>query len=526
MIEDLLSMGKSAATADVAVIGAGTLGLPMAGALGARGLGVICLESGAETQNDEIHQLNEVVYSRAVYPGAAHGRFRCLGGTSTRWGGALIPFLISDVRNADWPVSHADIVAYRPAVERFFALSDEEYEADGLITAVAGVATHIARLAKWPRFAKRNVFNILEQEVRTRPNMRVIINATATDFEVEGGALRRIVARAPNGASITVHARKVVFAAGAIESTRLLLLLDQQNDSCLRRQGDQLGRNFHDHLSVPVASLKAIDQPQLNRLVGFRFERGGAMRNLRFELAENGTIRADVKPCFAHIAFEGEEGSGFASLREVFRHLQMRRVAPLATFVRLALDAPWLIRAVWWRFVEQRLLYPDNAKLNVHMVIEQEPVADNRIQLSPDKVDCFGRPLAQIDWSASDIDVENLRKATDAFEKAWNGSNLAQIAQFVRRAEDEAAGDLVRGGSICHPGGSTRMGRTPDTGVVDANLKVFGLSNLFVVATSVLPTGGGGNPTMMAAMLAFRCVDHLVSELAAHRLSANAFLTR
>lgn len=515
MIEDLLGSGESVLDAGIVVIGAGTLGLPVAAALAARGLSVVCLESGGWTQRQQTHPLNEVVHTRLAYAGASAGRFRCLGGASTRWGGALIPFLRSDIEGASWPVSYSDIIAYRPAVERLFGLPDGPYEAPGLMKPIDGEPTHIPRLAKWPPFTKRNVFNLLQGDVRTRSNLRVIINATATGFEVREGALCHCTARAPDGSSIRVKARRAIIAAGAIESTRLLLLLDQQNQGCLKRQGDQLGRYFHDHLSVRVAGLKPLDRRTLNRLAGFQFEKGGAMRNLRFELAETKEIRSKFKPCFAHIAFEEKEERGFGSLRDIYRFLQMRRVPPLSRFLSLALDAPWLVRSVWWRFVERRLLYPGRADITVHMVIEQTQRSDNRIRLAADKADVFGRALAQIEWSVSEEDLNNLRDAAGFFEKAWNNSNLGKIATFERRSEGEAEAELISCGGIYHPCGSTRMGASPETGVVDSSLKVFGLSNVYVVSTSVLPTGGGANPTMMAAMLAFRCVDHLVSEIAA-----------
>ena len=63
-----------------------------------------------------------------------------------------------------------------------------------------------------------------------------------------------------------------------------------------------------------------------------------------------------------------------------------------------------------------RLLYPDDADINVHMVIEQTPRPENRISLSSERTDLFGRPLAQIEWSVDKEDQKNLRAAVDLFE--------------------------------------------------------------------------------------------------------------
>jgi len=59
--------------------------------------------------------------------------------------------------------------------------------------------------------------------------------------------------------------------------------------------------------------------------------------------------------------------------------------------------------------------------------------------------------------------------------------------------------------------GTTRMSTDPKMGVVDANCKVHGISNLFVAGSSVFPTGGIANPTLTIIALAIRLADHLKS---------------
>src|SRR5581483_11506326 len=125
--------------------------------------------------------------------------------------------------------------------------------------------------------------------------------------------------------------------------------------------------------------------------------------------------------------------SGFDALRELFRHAQQRRFPPLSTVFDLARSAPWLLRALWWRFFEKRLLYPDAARLEAHIVIEQRPRPENRVSLSAEKVDAFAQPLAEIAWSVGAEDLQNIVKAAAAFREFWNSSPLAAIGHFVPR---------------------------------------------------------------------------------------------
>ena len=510
MILDLAKTGNTSCEADVLVIGAGTVGLIIATHLSKKGLNVVVLESGGLRQDAEEHPLNQVVYRNARYAGAAHGRFRCLGGTSTRWGGAMIPFLPVDMARDGWPISYGEVAGYLPEVERLFGLWPGPYEVEGILSPDSRAAPdHIARLAKWPAFSNRNVANLLSSEIRSETGPTIWLNATATTFNVEDGRLREVVAESPENTSIRVHAKEIVIAAGAIEATRLLLLLDVQNGGGICAPDDQLGRFFYDHLSVMIAHLEVSDRKKFNRTAGFRFEKGGVMRNLRFELSETSKLRREIPPCFAHVAFQDRPGSGFDALRLFFQSVQQRRLPEIAMFRTLATSIPWLAQAIWWRFVEKRLLYPAEAELQVHMIIEQVPRAENRITLSETRRDRYGVPLAEIDWSVGDADVANLARATDALQKTWGQSRLADISRFVRRPDGEAGAELTKGGGIYHPGGSTRMGRAPSEAVVDKDIRLFRLPNVSVAATSVLPRGGGANPTMMLIMLGLRCADRI-----------------
>ena len=507
MIHNLLSAGRVTREADVLVIGAGTVGLVMATELNKRGLHVVCLESGDEHQDDDTHVLNEVEQSSTPYAGAAHGRFRCLGGTSTRWGGALIPFAAADLSPRIWPISMADLDPYLDRVERLFQLSHGTYDFPEVLGSRSG---HLARLAKWPPFRKRNVLNLVGNAARMANGPEIWLNATASQFRVEGGELRETMAYAPDRSCLTVRAKEIVFACGAIESTRLLLLLDQQNMGAISNHTRWLGLGFFDHLSAVVAELEVRDRRALNRMVGFRFEARGIMRNMRFELAERTPLRELLPACFAHVAFEPGSSGGFIALRNFYRSLQRGRLPSLAEFKQLAVQAPWLTQATYWRFIENRLLYPRDALIQLHLVLDQEAVDENFIALSKTRKDPYGQPLACISWTVTQNDRIKMSKATDAILDSWSKSELEDLARLVRRPDETVFKSVELGGGIYHPGGSTRMAMHAVDGVVDSHLRVFQIRNLRVVATSVLPSGCGANPTMTLLMLGLRCVDDLV----------------
>ena len=170
------------------------------------------------------------------------------------------------------------------------------------------------------------------------------------------------------------------------------------------------------------------------------------------------------------------------------------------------------MRAVWWRFIHKRLLFPNDSRLIVHIVIEQTSDPGNRITLSVDRTDPFGVSHAEIHWRIRDADVYNLNRSADLFEETWNSTGFSKYGDWKRFPREEIRSNAQDSGGVYHPTGSTRMGNDAATGVVDRDLRLFALPQIQLLSTSVLPTGGGANPTMMLMLLAARCVDQHLND--------------
>ena len=97
MIRNLDQETLTSHSANFVVIGGGTVGLLIAQKIDNLELGkVVVLELGDEKVSFASERLPKVVFPKDRYAGAADGRFVGLGGTSARWGGAMIPFLPED----------------------------------------------------------------------------------------------------------------------------------------------------------------------------------------------------------------------------------------------------------------------------------------------------------------------------------------------------------------------------------------------------------------------------------------------
>ena len=78
--------------------------------------------------------------------------------------------------------------------------------------------------------------------------------------------------------------------------------------------------------------------------------------------------------------------------------------------------------------------------------------------------------------------------------------------------ENDMSWPTFTGGGWHHMG-TTRMHEDPKQGVVDADCRVHGISNLFVAGSSCYATGGAVNPTLTLIALSLRVSDRVRSLL-------------
>jgi choline dehydrogenase-like flavoprotein len=507
---------------DVVVVGGGIAGLVLAARLRALKMHVVVLESGGHEQVTPVHPLNRAVQLGDPYSGAARGRFRCLGGTSTGWGGALIPFMEHDLAPRPWlglsgfPVKLEEVQPYLKEIEILFRIDGGSYDEEFVQQVSAtgqipiGDPDFVTRFAKWPSFTHRNVAALMRPLLKQDSKLEIWINATASRFDVnrESGRVDSVSARAAGGRVLTVAAKHVVICAGAIESTRILLLLDRQCDHHPFSSCTVLGKYFNDHVSIPAARIKSRHPTKLNHMAGFRFV-GSGMRSLRFELSAATQRRERVGGAFAHISVSTDEATGFDYLRDFLRSLQRRGKIEPALLGKSFCDLPYLAKMAFWRVVYNQLLWPAPAHYELHVVAEQLPRAENCIGLAAE-LDCFELPLAAIHWRVTDEDMRTFAVVQRCFDTFWDRHGLRSVGELDWT--NDRAGQIFE--DVYHPGGSTRMGKDKTQAVVDPSLACFAIPNLSVASTSVFPSGGAENPTLMLMLFTLRLADHLSRTLA------------
>jgi choline dehydrogenase-like flavoprotein len=333
----------------------------------------------------------------------------------------------------------------------------------------------------------------------------VVCDATVAGWTLEGasgpGRVTALVACNAAGRTLTVRAAHVVIAAGAIESTRIVLEIHRIGGDAVLPPGAEAGQGLSDHLSTTIAEVEPQARARMADAFAPRFRRG-TMRSLRWIVA---APAPDAPRAFAHPVF-ALDAPGFVFARAVLRDLQARRL-PRPGMREFARGIGGVARLGWERYANTRLHVPADAPSHLQMDMEQRPHPCNRIRLG-DARDRHGRPVAAIDWRIRDADRDDLATAAAGLLARWHAAGDA-VPPLQAVAADAIA---AKPHDAYHPVGSCRMGG--DAGaVVDLGLRLRGLDNVRVLSTAVLPGAGSANPTFALLCLADEVAVALQSEL-------------
>lgn len=130
-------------------------------------------------------------------------------------------------------------------------------------------------------------------------------------------------------------------------------------------------------------------------------------------------------------------------------------------------------------------------------IMEDVPYSSNRVTL----IDEINNPRISFEYTISHYEKARIKKFRKLVSKSFSGD----IRWLHAQAENNQR--------LAHACGTCRMGTQADASVVDAYQKVHGVDNLYIVDSSVFPTGSGINPALTIAALALRAAENLIGKI-------------
>jgi choline dehydrogenase-like flavoprotein len=496
---------------DVCIIGAGAAGLYLGSELARIGKSVVLLEAGGKSCQDAASLGFDARFAPTAYPGAIRGRAFGLGGTTSRWGGLLIPHGESDITPSSdrdsivWAhivkVAHDHCHAVRRAlgmagVPDFFSFPDTGWGRGAAVLRDAGLRVSSAEFLPLTR---RNLTFLANR--RMAGELTVYLHAVAVDWSLRSGGSAEVTAVnaiSASGKRIRVSADAFVIAAGTIESTRVLMEIDRMTRHNAIPQSAALGCNLSDHLSCAIADVSPASRASVVTLFAPLFAHG-RMRTFRF--TESGR-QQETPRHFAHFVFDSTH-SGFLLAKEVLSRVQARQL-PTVSFKAARAGASGLVSLAYARYVKSRLHISKDAKIRLQLDVEQRPSKTNSVRLT-DERDRFGRPIPIIRWEISESDRTSIQFLSERLLRRWPSDALGGIDLLPRIEKGRSA---LKPHDVYHPVGTCRMG-LDDQATVDLDLRVRGTKNLFVLSTALFPSAGSANPTFSMLCLGDRLAAKL-----------------
>ena len=501
---------------DVCIIGAGAAGAYIARRLVAQGRDVVVVEAGPPACLPPHEAGFDAEFSPAAYPGAVSGRYFGVGGSTSRWGGLLAPHTRFDLRPASpdgftdvWPWITgvvADESSAVLAVLGYQGIADFDTFA---ATRLAAVARDViegpfhAQAGLYLPFRRKNLAWLLSAGAVGPGRCRLIHNAVVNQWLIEPGGGRprvaAVTAVARGGRVLSLRARRFVIAAGAIESTRIVLEIDRSGPARVLPASSAVGCYLADHLSVAIADVAATDRRAAAGLFAPQFS-GNWMRGYRFLEQEP---PASAPRCFLHVIFDNEN-PGFLLAKEVLVAMQGRRLPRVSPRMVMS-GARGLCGLAYGRYAASRLYVPPDTPARLQLDVEQRLDRNNRITLS-DRRDGFGRAVPHIHWRVSEDDARTIAETAARLLAKW-----PQAGVLPRLEPRQLGTDGTKPHDAYHPVGSCRMGADAEA-VVDRDLRLAGLDNAWVASTAVLPGAGTANPTFTLLCLANRLARTLPTD--------------
>ena len=520
---------------DVCVVGTGPVGIAVMLECERHGLRVLALEAGGEKRQG-LGWPDWMGLSSSSTHAPLNVTTRCaFGGTSWAWSGGCVTFDDIDfddrrhVAESGWPLPHEAVASYYEAAARILQCSPSiNWQPHGSKPEDRVLGETVFSISKQPKLAIS-----YREHIARSTSILLALNSkvTALNLSSDGTRIESLTVSS-QGHTVILRPARVVLAAGGLKTTRLLLAAQRSWPQHFGGPEGALGRYYMGHLAGSIATV-AFRDPKPDALLPPR-DGGVPDRRMTINRAKQMSERLLNVAFWPNTALFFDPSHGDGVLSAAFLALAIPRLGDLmagglrrsylgpgprqlGAHVRNVVSSPGATVAGLGQLLWNRLISGPglgararDTGLGVYALqyhAEMEPKRESRVSLS-EKLDRSGVPELSINLMFSENEAESIVRSHDVLDKALREQGMASI-DYLDAAGERVANVLSQARDGYHQLGTTRMGIDPGKSVVDKDCRVHGIGNLFVASSSVFPTSGHANPTLLATTLGVRLAEHL-----------------
>ena len=487
---------------DIVIIGAGIAGLALSQLLKLEDKNILIVESGDFKFNKEINQYSYAkVKNLGNWPtenyASHHSRVRMFGGNANVWGGWCMELDDYDYnQNSIWNILKADLNTHYKKAYEILNIIPQHIDSDKLnMKSVKPYSINIAR---------GNYIKTSREYLEKSENIHVLIKTKLIKMNLDENKIRSIILENLVGDTNEIKLKKLIIAAGGIETARLLMKhLPKEN------LNHNLGRYFMEHLQIQVGRvsiknplinkfIKKYSPPTVKHLFDDRLEEMESKYFSGFQ-----STNKDARYYFVLRSSNVYQSRSLYRLRHIIltRNLNSTGSIKIRDLLSLVID-------VLDMFVKKiKSIISKNKSYAVVLHLEQKPNKRNQIYFDTDNT-------TVLDWNVTNEDFINLKNSIKDLNIIFNEMESDFKLNDIFDSHETKLKNYLEKNifGIGHHMGTTKMGQNKKDSVCDINQNYYGIDNLIINSTSVFPTGGIANPTLTMLALTSRLAERLNNE--------------
>jgi hypothetical protein len=451
----------------VLIIGSGPAGLTLALELEKKNIKTVIIEAGGEEYNEKSQSFYKINTKDVALKDISNSRLRQFGGTSSIWGGWCKP--LSDLDFKNFGLNLNQIKKYQKKACEVLSIENSFRES---------VINEDFNQIEF-QYSKVSFYEKYFNQIKKSKNIKLILNTQLSHFDGKNNRIENAICISNKKLS-KIKVKKFILCCGGIENSRILLWSQIQNKNLFDKDL-KIGKFWMTHYWI----LGGIGFINLKKFKSY-------MKN----------------------HFINKDGPIHISANENNLDKKLQSSLYLSTnedqnFIKEMVKSIFCIAPEYGKKVSKLILNKSLKCGNIFMHVEEAPIEQNEIILDMNNKDENGIPIAKINYKSSinaKKSAKNLVEKLAIFFRKNDLGRVALVDELHQLKEFENLGNY-------HHLGGTRIGNNSKNSVVDNNLKVHGIDNLYISGSSTFNKGTYKNPTFSIIQLSLKLADDLKNKL-------------